>query len=385
MAELTDEAGRLEVDGLAAGEWQIDVRREGYMIYTGYLDLKMGESPRVGFSSRQRTGTFWAELDVGFAPAGASAELFATDSKQAKAAQRRYDKEQKAEEKERQREARRAERGDLARVIEDEAPTDSAEVAASAAAAPVADEVATPPEAELTASEPPAKPEPTPTEVVPSAASDPEPSDVPVREPSVPDPAAPPVGVPSADSRLLPAGACRECGPGEWSARSPVRTQPSGAASPGCPGRLERRLADVADQLASLPQADKKLAGPLWSRDSRDALKAYPRDEVLNVRSRLEALSGPTRSCVLAAVAIPAGSRYIGYRYSVSDDSGSGECRGAEVCSIGQAQWLDEPVVIPGDGGRPTLVWSVFSNESPRLSRDAELTVYFVPPTGWRP
>ncbi len=394
-AAFTDESGRLEVDGLAAGEWQIDVRREGYMIYTGYLDLEMGEMPRVGFSSRQRTGTFWAELDVSFAPAGSSAELFATDSKQAQAAQRRLERELKAEEKERERELRRAERGDLARVVETapEEETASARETASATAAVGAereDETAIAAEDDVAAPREPAARAEATAEAVPDAgalgseATGSEATGTEAPGTGAPDPAAPPIGIPSADARVLPAGACRECGPGEWSATSPVRTRPSDAASPGCPGRLDRRLADVVEQLASLPKA-AGLVGPLWVQDGRDALQDFPRDQIVNVRSRLEALSGPSRSCVLAAVAIPAGSRYIGYRFTASDEGGAGECRGEEPCSIGESQWLDVPTVVQGSGGAPTLVWAVFANESAERTRDAELTVYFVPPAGWRP
>ena len=63
---FTDAGGRIEVKNLAEGEWQIEVRAAGYMIFNGYLRLVPGKPPEVGFSSRQRTGTFWQPLQVRF-------------------------------------------------------------------------------------------------------------------------------------------------------------------------------------------------------------------------------------------------------------------------------------------------------------------------------
>src|SRR5688572_11925390 len=63
---FTDAGGRIEVKNLAEGEWQVEVRAAGYMIFNGYLRLSAAEAPEVGFSSRQRTGSFWQPLEVRF-------------------------------------------------------------------------------------------------------------------------------------------------------------------------------------------------------------------------------------------------------------------------------------------------------------------------------
>ncbi len=73
---FSDEDGWVRIEGLVEGEWQIEVRAGGYMIFTGYIKLLEGLPPVVGFTTKQRTGSFWAPLDVMF---GGSAELEADD------------------------------------------------------------------------------------------------------------------------------------------------------------------------------------------------------------------------------------------------------------------------------------------------------------------
>ena len=63
---FTDEGGQVEVLHLAEGEWQVEVRAAGYMIFNSYLKLSVSAPPVIGFSSRQRTGTFWEPLEVRF-------------------------------------------------------------------------------------------------------------------------------------------------------------------------------------------------------------------------------------------------------------------------------------------------------------------------------
>ena len=81
----TDERGRAEVSGLASGDWQVDVRREGFMLYTGFLVLVPGERPEVGFSSKQRTGSYWASLNVSYAGLGQDPLLASSKKAQRKA------------------------------------------------------------------------------------------------------------------------------------------------------------------------------------------------------------------------------------------------------------------------------------------------------------
>ena len=91
----------------------------------------------------------------------------------------------------------------------------------------------------------------------------------------------------------------------------------------------------------------------------------------------------PPSPCGIAAVVLPAGAKFIGYRYEAVDARGAGECVADQECSIGAARWQGHPRFERG--AQRTVVWSVFENRSPERLRQARLTVYFVPPAGWAP
>src|SRR5688572_14200340 len=108
---FTDAGGRIEVKNLAEGEWQVEVRAAGYMIFNGYLRLSAAEAPEVGFSSLQRTGTFWQPLQVRFFVPGSPGDaMMVAGTKE----ERKSEKKRIAEQEELERqEKKNKERGEL--------------------------------------------------------------------------------------------------------------------------------------------------------------------------------------------------------------------------------------------------------------------------------
>jgi hypothetical protein len=88
-------------------------------------------------------------------------------------------------------------------------------------------------------------------------------------------------------------------------------------------------------------------------------------------------------SCRLVAVVVPQGGRFRGYRFQATDREGTGDCRGDQECTIGEARWLFNPLIARSAGA--TIVYSVFENRSAVKSRTATLTAFFLPPSGWPP
>ncbi len=323
---LTEEDGRASFDGLAAGEWQVDVRREGYMLYTGYIKISVGQPPEVGFSSKQRTGTFWAPLEVSFA-AGEGGVMVAD-----RGDQKRARREQARRRRQEERLARRAAKGDMARVVESEAAE-------------------------------------------PRAGRD---------RARLVEPEAPPPAPPRAQ-RVAPAEACLECAASEWTASSLVQVP---ARSPGqpCPGDLEAILGEA---LALLEEVDSEsfasFAGPVQDADHPDLLEVIagvPGGQAL--AQHIGPYLASAQSCPMLMVALPRGARFIGYRTRAGDSTGDGDCLGTDECPIGGASFIDLPwVETITDGG--LLIATAFRNNSTTEPREAELRIYFTPPAGWQP
>jgi hypothetical protein len=91
----------------------------------------------------------------------------------------------------------------------------------------------------------------------------------------------------------------------------------------------------------------------------------------------------PPSPCGVAAVVLPAGAKFVGYRYEAADARGSADCVGDQECGIGEARWLGHPNLERGAG--QTIVWSVIENRATEGVRQGRLTVYFRPPPGWIP
>jgi hypothetical protein len=155
------------------------------------------------------------------------------------------------------------------------------------------------------------------------------------------------------------------------------------AVAGACPS-TGQELIDVAKLVAGgLPAALRGYAGALVAEDSNDVLRLLDAGVATQVRERLGSLATPASSCAVLGLVLPAGARYVGFRYEAGERSTMGECPLAGDCQIGEASWRGQPVITQESG--VTVVHSVFENRSPRRERLGRLTVYFKPPAGWLP
>lgn len=373
---LTDASGVAEVTGLSAGEWQVELRREGFMIVSSYLKLEDGKRPQVGFTSRQRTGPFWAPMNVGYSSVGIDTSAVSAGSARAMSrAQRRA--ERRAEQR-----ARRLRRENVARVVEPP-PASPEPAAVTEPAARTADEPAP-----VAVSEAPQVEEP------PAAAVD----SAPVEAPAVPSDAlaetAPePAPAPEPEPevvRLLPnrtllrAGACPECGPGEWSVSSNWPAAPRTPETVACAADLAERMERVAGIVdESLPADFRVYAGALAEPTGNDVLRLLPEEVRSEVQELLPPVVDPERSCQVLGIFLPEGARFIGFQYEAADLERRGNCLPEQPCEIGEAAWRGNPAIHRLEHG--TFVYGVFENLSPERRREANFKVYFRPPRGWLP
>ncbi len=378
---LTDGAGALEIRDLAAGEWEIQLRRQGFMIVNSYLRLEDGKRPQVGFTSRQRTGPFWAPMNVGYSSLDAAPAPGSAGSARATTrAQRRA--ERRAEQRE-----RRLRRENVARVVAETGTETSAEAATSTVEAPAPAEPVVavaesgeepPPVAERSSAEP--------ADVVESE-STPAPLS-PLEQPAPVSAAAPERGPLAV--RLLPnpallrAGACPECAPGEWSVSSRWPAEPRTAETTACASDLAARMERIAVITEeSLPEDFRAYTGALASPEGNDLLRLLPEAARDETRELLAAVLGPERSCQVVGILLPKDAKFVGFQYEAADLGARGGCFPDQPCEIGEARWQGNPVIHRHDHGM--LVYGVFENLSSDARREADLKVYFRPPRGWLP
>ena len=412
---LTDASGVVEVTGLSAGEWQVELRREGFMIVSSYLKLEDGKRPQVGFTSRQRTGPFWAPMNVGYSSLGIDTAAVGAGSARAMSrAQRRA--ERRAEQRE-----RRLRRENVARVVEPPRedkdapelaapPVDEPLPAAVAEVAPPAD----PPEAETEPAAPADEPartavaeaapvEEAPDDVVASVPAEPPeavtesptPDPLPEQRPAVEETAREPEPEPELAPepepvRLLPnrtllrAGACPECAPGEWSVSSNWPAAPRTPETVACAADLADRMEQVAGIVeASLPADFRVYAGSLAEPTGNDVLRLLPAEARSEILQLLPAVVDPERSCQVLGIFLPEEARFVGFQYEAADLESRGNCLPEQPCEIGEAFWRGNPAIHRLDNG--TFVYGVFENLSSEHRREANFKVYFRPPRGWLP
>ncbi len=307
---LTDARGRAAVGGIAAGTWELEVRRPGYMTYAAEIVLGDGKPAILSAAHRNVPGaTATLRVRLGRAPGAAAPRLVPGVPGAA------------------------------------EAPI------AAPSAAPIAP-IATlaPPVAPAA---PPAVPEvpthPVPQEAVPSIA---QPAPAAVIAPPVPrapaidvkavaSPAEPP---PSAGAKAAPvpsapplramvaaravARSCFECRPGE-SARGLDAAIAAGGER--CPGDLRARLA------ATPPGEWPALGAALPS------------------------------GCALLVIELALGERYTGFRYEASAPAGrSDDCRPGQECGAGACRFVGDPLLRQAQG--KTLVAAVFESDAERAA-----------------
>ena len=326
-ALTTDSRGRVEVEGLAAGEWQVDLRRESFMLVTSYVKLEAGSEPEVAFSSRQRTGGYWAPLRAVFLPGGTDvSSSVAAGTVSLRKAQKQRQRQQRQADKASKREERRHRRGRVARLV-DVAPPASGEAADRQA--PVAQ--------------------------------------------------APVPGRYSADAKLLPAGACRECAEGEWSVTTAVRVA---AATPSSCSAARYDWNAFADALGPHWQETGHVGG-VFGEDEEGIFTLLDEGPRQSLEADFGSWFGEEGSCSALGIVLPAGSRYVGFRYQAGERATVADCLIGEECQIGEARFVGEPLVVVRDGF--TLVGARFENGSQARARVGSLTVYFAPPRGWLP
>ena len=83
---------------------------------------------------------------------------------------------------------------------------------------------------------------------------------------------------------------------------------------------------------------------------------------------------GPSSACQVLGAVLPAGSRYVGYRYEAEDLRTVGDCLADQECPMGLAVWHGHPAVVRD--GASTAVAAVFENRA-ATPRRARLWVYF--------
>ena len=399
---FTDADGRILIEGLREGEWQVEVRSQGFMIFSAYVRLQEGLPPAVGFKSKQRTGTFWApievyfeDVDVDFAMGAKGRKALEKEQRRSlkrsgKAAKREGKLEERraaeAEKAERMAEKRRAQLGRGAEVASlEERPN---EVAVIAAAESTPEEAAAP----VVSAEPRAA---TPLEAIAVAAAEPEPditqpdeirappaeSPAPpvVRSPPPPPPLPPAVPDIQAQPFLFRGGACPECKRGEWALVVERRAAVSASSTVVCGEGREEKVEQIIQQVLR-PRAGAlgSFAGPLIDAHGNGvvahlgvpiALPAY--EEV--------AADGPCQDFVAI---LPSAARFVGFRLEAADAAGKGDCFGAEVCSIGEARWIELPQIE--HTATLTVIHASFLNESKSRERRGRFIVLFVPPDGWQ-
>ena len=453
LSTTTEDDGRARFEGLAEGEWEVDVRREGFMLFSAFVALESGRKPKVAFSSRQRTGTYWEPLQAVFLPADVELTRGMASGRQsvdqALAEQRRRERREETQER---RARRAAKRGDLARVeetgpVREPVIRDLVEPTQAAPTSEPADEGTRRPvetvesnqaespddfgaagsEEPLSAGERDAPLEPAPdrTEapneaavaVNDNAAVAPEKEAAEARRPlattaeprpggpsslrsEVDAPAEPPVApiVRSArfaprdpprrllaNPNLRPAGACPECAPGEFSVASRGQAERWERGSACGAAALDELESLAVDLVGALDEERRDFAGSLRESNGNDVLRLLP-DEL---RSEvLEAVERTADSCALVGVVLPAGARYVGFRYQVGERSIMAECPdtqpdGSQACQLADARWLGPPRIVERDG--VAVVLAVFENRSRRSTRLPQLVVYFEPARGWLP
>lgn len=379
---LTDASGVAEVGGLSAGEWQVELRREGFMIVSSYLRLEDGKRPEVGFTSRQRTGPFWAPMNVGYSSVGVATTTASAGSARAiTRAQRRA--ERRAEQRE-----RRLRRENVARIVE---PPEPREVPVEEPAQAAVAEAEVEPSEQAPVPVETSAPVETPAAQVATVAEQPAP-DPPVEErPAVeepepiPEPEPEPVAVRLLPNRtLLRAGACPECGPGEWSVASNWPAAPRTTETVACAPDLAERMERVAKIVeASLPADFRVYAGSLAEPTGNDVLRLLADEVRTEVQELLLPILDPERSCQVLGIFLPADARFVGFQYEAADLQSRGSCLPEQPCGIGEAGWRGNPVIHRLEHG--TFVYGVFENQSSQRRREANFKVYFSPPRGWLP
>ncbi|MGE0640518.1 MAG: carboxypeptidase-like regulatory domain-containing protein [Thermoanaerobaculia bacterium] len=368
---LTDENGRANIAGLAAGRWTVEVRQHGFMTYRAEVSLSADRKPVVESASQEMapgaTSTMRVKLQRGRGGAPPPARAPVAEAPPVRSAPPPAPEPAKP--------AAPAAPAPIPKPQAPEPALQSAPVppqpAPAPAAAPSIPPVAAPQPAPVPAEKPSAavaKPEPAPPAPAPAVVRDqpvsPPPAAAPVPpapepRPAVapippvapvvvePAPAAPPAPVapaapesaPPAEpapSPLTPSAAtpaprqrlCVECPPGESAAWGEATIE--GGAKGGCPADLAARLR--GESLDGLAESSE--IGP---------------------------------GCRVIRVDLPAGARYTGFRFEARSAGVTADCLPGRECPAGNARFPFEPV-LRETGNRTTLLVAFESDAPDRRS-----------------
>lgn len=362
-AVRTDERGRAAVRGLVEGRWVLQVRHPEHMAYVADLRVREGRRPR------ERSAT---QIKVGESLEGLRVRYFGVEG--------------------------------LPEPPRPSPPPPPPARPAPEPTPPPPEPAPPPPEpAPRPTPEPAPRRLPEPEEVPPAPAPVPEPEEearppvpepapppAPVPEPEeeveppVPEPAPAPTPVPAPEALPAPApeppaagpalrsfrdGTCPECRPGEW-----VVTAEAVAGGEGetCPERLAARAAGLAVSLRA-------------SEDRRVPAYAGP----VTATGTLGPARGAARRCPLLAVHLPQGAQFVAFQLEAAGADGSWQpCLPGEPCPEGP----EGPDGAGGFTGNPhieqdaagTLVVAAYESPEGGEPRPVRLSVFFVPPSGWR-
>ena len=326
----TDANGRAALYGLVEGRWVVRVRHPSVLTYEGDVELRAGRKPRELRASQIREGSAESSARIRYSrPSGAQptrARQRATREQQRAAAEPAGSRSSEPSEDRSRRERRRR-------------PQPAVEPAEPA------------PQPQSRAQPEPERPTPSRRERAAARPADRR------AEPESPRPARP-------DYLRSPAdGTCFDCRPGEWAVTARLTEPTSGSGQ--CPPADDAATAAAA-RFEAAPDGVAPWTGPL-------AGAGAPADQLPELDR--QAWSGS--ECTLLMLKLPSRSQFKGFLFEVEEGRKRQPCLPDQPC--GQGQFEGPPLVHPSESG------AIVVGRHRGNAQGARMTVYFVPPSDWRP
>lgn len=172
---------------------------------------------------------------------------------------------------------------------------------------------------------------------------------------------------------------CPECKPGESALAVDTIAAPaatSGSCTPAIATAAGSALRGSAAQLPAESPAGVFVDGTGFGL-------GLPAASAAALQAALAAVVPSSAACRLLAVTLPAGAKYLGYRYDASDTTGSGDCMRGQECPIKRCGFAEHAAIEHGANG--SVVWVLFENRDVERARRAELVVYYRAASGATP
>ena len=178
---------------------------------------------------------------------------------------------------------------------------------------------------------------------------------------------------------LFRGGACPECKRGEWALVVERLAAVSGSSTAACGQGREERVEQIIDQVLR-PKAGAlgSFAGPLIDAHGNGVVAHLGATIALQAYEEVAAEG----SCQDFVAILPSAVRFVGFRLEAVDADSKGDCFGTDVCSIGEARWIELPQLERT--ATLTVIHTSFLNESKSRERWGRFIVLFVPPDGWQ-